>query len=429
MKALLRRLPATRHPDFRALWLGGACSSTSLWTLLLANAWIVYKLSDSSFWVGVSTFASMSPYLIAPLGGMIADRAERRILVQVTRLATFGVTSVLFLLALFDVIEVWMVVAMALVQGVVRSIEIPADQALLANVVPAEDIGNAVALTSTTQHGTRAAGPLLAGPFLATVGVEGAYAVSAVLVLLSFTSIRRVTVSSRGGVVRLADVAENLRGAVVYIRSTPPVLALFVLVFFHCSLTMSFDAMLPGFAETELHSPSGGFTVMTFGVGIGALIGTFALAITAGVRRGPLFFGTAIASGLSPILMGLSMYLPMAAFSATLMGSSQAMFMALSAVLLQEVVPDAVRGRVMSLYLMSAGGIMAIMNLAFGGLADTLGAPMLFAVPGAVFVAITLLTVVAGSNLRYIYRNGRPRPLPVQVPRGSAAFSRTKTNR
>lgn len=410
MNTLLGRLPALRHRDFRALWIGGACSSTSLWTLLLANAWIVYKLSDSSFWVGVSTFASMSPYLAAPLGGMVADRAERRILVRVTRLATFGVTALLFVLALTGVIAVWMVVALALVQGIIRSVEIPSDQALLANVVPAEDLGNGVALTSTTQHGTRAAGPLLAGPFLATVGVEGAYAVSAVMALLSFASIRRISVSSRGGVVRLADVAENLREGIAYIRRTPPVLALFVLVFFHCSLTMSFDAMLPGFAETELHSPSGGFTVMTFGVGVGALIGTFVLAVMTGVRRGPLLLATALVSGVSPILMAMSMHIHVAAVSATLMGSSQAMFMALSAVLLQEVVPDDIRGRVMSLYLMSAGGIMAIMNLAFGALADAWGAPVLFAAPGAAFIAITLVTMVSGTNLRYIYRNGRTAP-------------------
>jgi len=414
----LERLPATRHRDFRALWLGGACSSISLWTLLLANAWIVYKLSESSFWVGVSTFASMSPYLVAPLGGMVADRAERRILVRVTRLATFAVTAVLFLLAVTNVIEVWMVVLLALAQGIVRSVEIPSDQALLANVVPAEHLGNGVALTSTTQHGSRAAGPLLAGPFLATVGVEGAYAVSAVFAILAFVSVRRVSVSSRGGVTRLGDVAENLREGLAYIRRTPPVLAIFVLVFFHCSLTMSFDAMLPGFAETELHSASGGFTVMTFGVGLGALIGTFVLAMNAGLSRGPLFLGTALASGLSPILMGVSHRIEFAAVNATLMGSSQAMFMALSAVLLQEVVPDQIRGRVMSLYLMSAGGIMAVMNLGFGALADRLGAPMLFAVPGAVFVAITVLTMVSGANLRHIYRTGRTMPVAAGASAG-----------
>lgn len=409
LERLADRLPAIRHRDFRALWGGGACSSISLWTLLLGNAWIVYKLSDSSFWVGVSTFASMSPYLVAPLGGMVADRMERRLLVRVTRLATFGVTLVLFALAATGVLEVWMVVGMALLQGIVRAVEIPSDQALLANVVPAEDLGNAVALTSTTQHGSRAAGPLLAGPLLATVGVEGAYAVSALFAILAFLSVRRVSVSSRGGVVRLRDVALNMREGISYIKATPEVLAVFVLVFAHCSLTMSFDAMLPGFAETELHSPAGGFTVMTFGVGIGALTGTFILALTTGARRGPLLLITSIASGVAPMLMAGSMHIHPAAASAVLMGSSQAMFMALSAVILQEVVPDALRGRVMSLYLMSAGGIMAIMNLGFGALADTTGSPVLFFVPGAAFVVITVLSL-ATPHLRGIYRTGRATP-------------------
>ena len=404
--SVLDRLPATRHRDFRALWGGGACSSISLWTLLLGNAWIVYKLSDSSFWVGVSTFASMSPYLVAPLGGIVADRLERRFLVRFTRLATFGVTMVLFLLAATGVIEVWMVVGMALAQGIVRAVEIPADQALLANVVPASDLANAVALTSSTQHGSRAAGPLLAGPLLATVGVEGAYAVSAVFAILAYFSVRQVSVSSRGGVTRLGDVFGNLRDGIAYIRATPEVLAVFVLVFAHCSLTMSFDAMLPGFAETKLHSPSGGFTVMTFGVGIGALIGTFILALTTGTRRGPLLLFTALASGIAPMFMAISMNLLPAAGSAVLMGSSQAMFMALSAVILQEVVPDHIRGRVMSLYLMSAGGIMAIMNLGFGSLADHHGAPVLFFAPGAAFVAITLCSLLT-PHLRGIYRTGR----------------------
>ncbi|MCO5202196.1 MAG: MFS transporter [Chloroflexi bacterium] len=400
------RLPALRHRDFRALWIGSACSSISLWTLLLGNAWIVYKLSDSSLWVGVSTFASMSPYLVAPLGGMVADRAERRILVRVTRLATFGVTIALTLLALANVIEVWMVVSLAFVQGIIRSVEIPSDQALLANVVPISDLGNAVALTSTTQHGSRAAGPLLAGPLLATIGVEGAYGISALFALLAFASVRRVSVSSRGGVTRLRDVGENMREGMVYIGRTPEVAAIFILVFAHCSLTMSFDAMLPGFAETRLHSPSGGFTIMTFGVGVGALVGTFVLAMTTGARRGPLLLGTALASGISPMLMAGSHHVPHAAVGAILMGSSQAMFMALSAVLLQEVVPDHIRGRVMSLYLMSAGGVMAFMNLGFGAMADRTGAPILFFLPGAAFVVITLASIATGPYLRRIYRTG-----------------------
>ena len=128
--------------------------------------------------------------------------------------------------------------------------------------------------------------------------------------------------------------------------------------------------------------------------------------MTTGAGRGPLLLATALASGLSPLVMALAMSLAPAAAGAVLMGSSQAMFMALSAILLQEVVPDAVRGRVMSLYLMSAGGIMAVMNLGFGTLADRTGAPVLFLIPGLAFVAITGASLLT-PQLRRIYRTGR----------------------
>jgi MFS family permease len=402
----VEHLPAASHRDFRALWGGSACSSISLWTLLLGNGYIVYKLSDSSFWVGVATFASMSPFLLAPFGGTIADRLERRLLVQLTRIGAFTTTVVLFTLAVTGVLEVWMVIAVALFQGLVRAVELPSDQALLANVVPPEDLGNAVALQSMTQHGSRAVGPVLAGPLLATIGVQGAYGVAAVFSLLAFTSVRQVQTSSRGGVSTLGDVVENLREAASYIRSAPPVAALFLLVVAHCSLTMSFDAMLPGFAETSLHSPSGAFTLMTLGVGVGALTGTFILAVVSFGRRGRLLFVTAVASGVSPLLMSVSMSVAAAAGSAILMGLSQAMFMAVTAMLLQEVVPDAIRGRVMSLYLMSAGGIMAFANLAFGSAADRWGAPALFFAPGMAFLVIVAVTAVAGPHLKRIYRTG-----------------------
>jgi MFS family permease len=300
-----------------------------------------------------------------------------------------------------------MVIAVALAQGLSRSVEISADQALLANVVPASDLANAISLTTMAQQGSRAVGPLLAGPLLATVGVEGAYGIAAVFSLLALASVMQVRTSSHGGVVSLGTVRESLREGFRYVAANRPVLAVFALVVAHCSLTMSFDAMLPGFAETDLHEASGGFTLMTLGVGIGALVGVFVLALTTHTRRGTLFLAMGLASGLAPVMMGWSMDLRWAVFSAVLMGSSQAMFMALASTLLQEEIADAVRGRVMSLYLMSAGGIMAVANLAFGTLADRWGAPVLFWAPGALFVAIVVLTGLVVSDLRKTYRTGR----------------------
>ena len=413
MLARLRaRSPAVEYHDFRALWAAGALSSISLWTVLLGNAWIVYKLSDSSFWVGVATFASMVPYLLAPLGGVVADHVERRAVSRWGRALMLGTMVLLFVLAVTHTITVWSVVAIALVQGIIRAGYVSSDQALLPNTVPPGDIPNAVALSTMAQLGSRAVGPVLAGPLLATIGVQGAYGVSVAFALIAFIAVGRVRIESLGihvpgGLQSLGRVMESLNEGVQYVRTTGPVLAIFLLVVAHCSLTMSFDSMLPGFAETHLHSAAGGFTLMTLGVGVGALVGTFVLSLATGGSRGPLVLATALGSGISPILMALSMRVLPATGSAVLMGSTQAVFMALVAMLLQETVPDAVRGRVMSLYSMSAGGIMAFANLAFGTLADRWGAPLLFWIPGSAFVLIVAISWLAGPYMRHVYRTGR----------------------
>ena len=401
-----KRFPAFLHRDYRYLWVASACAQISLWTLLLGNAKLVFDLSDSSAWVGIATFASMSPFLIAPIGGVIADRFERRGVAMISRVWMLVITAALCLLTAIGAIEVWMVVAFALVQGLVRSVQMPADQALVANVVPVEHLSNAVALQSTTQHGTRAVGPLLALPLIGVAGVEGVYGMAAIFSFISVVTLLGVQIRSRGGVTHLGDIAGNLREGVSYVLASPLVLAVFVLTLAHCALTMSFDAMLPGFAEHDLHSEDQGFFIMSIGVGVGALVGTLMLAMFSNVSRGPLFLGSAVISGLSPLLMAAATDIPMATNAAVLMGISQAMFMALSSIIIQEVVPDAVRGRVMSLNVMSAGGVMAIMNLGFGAIADVTGVPVLFLVPALVFLAIVGITIPLGSNYRRIYRTG-----------------------
>jgi MFS family permease len=397
-------LPAFQSRDFRYLWVASASAQIALWTLLLGNAKAVFELSDSSTWVGISTFASMSPFLVAPLGGILSDRFERRRVAFLARIATLAVTAGLFALAIGGVLHVWMVVLLALTQGLVRAVQMPADQTLVANVVPVAHRANAVALQAMTQHGTRAVGPLIV--LLAAPSVNGAYAVACIFSVLSLAAIVPIRTRSFGGVARLAEVRENLRAGIDYIRRTPPVFAVFALVFAHCALTMAYDSMLPSFAEHDLHSAEHGFFIMSIGIGIGAFVGTFLLAWFTGVSRGPLFLGTAVISGLAPLFMGVSDSVPMAANAAVLMGASQAMFMALSAVIVQDVVPDEVRGRVMSLNVMSAGGIMAVMNLGFGAMADSVGVPVLFIVPALIFLGIVAITIPLGTNYRRIYRTG-----------------------
>jgi len=396
---LARWFPALGSRDARWLLLGTAGSAMALWTLVLTNAWVVFELSDSSAIVGITTFAGMFPFLLSPLGGTVADAVERRRLLVFLRLVLVGVGAALLFLAATGELSVALVLSLVFLQGVVRSVEMPAEQAHLANLVPPEQLGNAVTLHTTVRLGSRAVGPLAAGPFLATTGAVGAYAVAVAAGLLGLAGIAAVGRRSRGGVTELAAVTRNLREGLAFVLRTPFLRAVFLFVVAHCVLTMSFDAMLPAFADVYLHEGSVGLSVMTVGVGAGAFAGTLILAgfSAPGRTRGLLFLTTAVLSGLAPLLMAGSETLWTAAAGAVAMGSSQSMFMALASVLVQEACDDAVRGRVMSLFLMSAGGLMAVANLAFGSIADLVGVRALFAVPALIFLAIVAVSAFVGS--------------------------------
>ena len=403
---VVRRFPALTHPDFAWLWAAGTASSIALWTLILGNAWVVFKLSDSSSLVGVATFASLFPFFLSPIGGVVADRFERLRILKITRAGAIVTTAIVLALAIGGVLDPWIVIGVALAQGLVRSGEMPAEQALIPNVVAPSEIGNAVMLSTTSRLGSRAVGPLLAGPLLARVGVEGAYGIALAFAVLGFVLLFRVRARSQGGVSDLGRAIEGLGQGLRYIRDNPAVLAVFALVVAHCTLTMSFDALLPGFAERNLDTPTNGYTVLSVAVGTGAFIGALGLTLAANRGRGPLFLITGVVSGLAPILLAISGTLPAGALGAAAMGGSQAMFMALAAVFIQESVDDAVRGRVMSLYVMSAGGIMAFANLGSGALADVYGAPAMLIVPGGVFLAIILGSFAVAPNLRRVYAAG-----------------------
>ncbi len=411
-----RALPATRFRDFNLLFASTTASSIALWTALLGNAWVVFQLSDSSTLVALAVFAAMLPFLLAPIGGVIADRVERRNVLLVTRIAACAIAVGLAALAFTDWLVVWMVVVLALGQGIARTTETPAEAALTANVVDSESIGNGVTMMTTTRLGSRAVGPIVAGPLLGTVGVEGAYAVAAIATVISFVLLIPIKTRARGGITETDNPWQSFRYGLSYTLSNRPVSAIMGIVVAHCALTMSFDAMLPGYADHHLHDPTRGFTLLSLGVGLGAFMGAATLSfMRPGGHRGTVFLATALISGLAPVMMAVTDQVPTATATATVMGASQAMTMAMAAVFLQEVLHDHVRGRVMSLYLMSAGGVMAFSNLGLGALADIVGAPVLFLVPGLIYVGMVLASIVLSSDLRRVYGNGTVLRVPAAV--------------
>ena len=400
------------YADYRTLWLSSAIAAASLWAMLMARGWLVFELSGSGLAVGAVTFAAMAPWALAPIGGTFADRFDRARLVLWGRVALMGLAFALAALAFADVIAIWHLVAIAAASGVVRIFEIPAEQALIPNVVDRDSLLNAITLASLARHGSRFIGPLVGAPLIVGVGPGWLFVLGAVFYGVSALVFIRFRVRSSGGLAGteggLRAAGRGIREAVRYVGQRRPLMLVFALTMFHCMLVMSFDSLFPIFATDALGRGSGAFGALLTGIGAGALVGTLVLSfVHNSAARGATFLGTGVLSGTAMLWLGLASGPVMAVAAAVAVGAAQAVFMALSATLIQEVVSDALRGRVMSLYVLLAAGTMATMILGNGALADVINVRILLMVFPAAFIVLVLAWSLSQADLRAVYRTGR----------------------
>lgn len=393
------------YPQFRALWLAGACSAVAQWTLLTGRSALAYDLTGASGSVGAVVFAAMLPYVfVPPIGGVLADRFDRRAVATTTLTISFLTTLVMAVLTLTNRVAVWHLFLLSLINGSARSIEMPATQALVPGTVPAGSLLNAVALTGVVTHGSRLMGPLITLFVLGPFGAGGVFITACALYLLGMALIqrlhRRERVAHPEGDNPLRQFVEGARFA-----ATEPVVAMvLLLVFFHCGLTMSYDALMPMYAHEHLGHGGGAFSTLMLTVGFGSMTGTLMLAgVSSRWHRGRMLMVSGLLSGLSPAALALAVGWSPALMAAVLVGASQALFMSLTNAFLQTATPDHYRGRVLSLFLMIGGGVMAFGNLAAGAIADRYGVALTLIIPGVAFMAVMVLTAV-GSTMRGVYQ-------------------------
>ena len=408
----LPHFAALRHRDFRHTWLANMCSGAAMWTSIVAASWLVLKESGSSGWVGIITFASMIPFLLAsPIGGLMADRLDRRNLAFWTFAGSTVNAALLAALALAGVLELWHVAVLAFTGGVLRSTQEPAIQSLVPNQVPREDLLNAITLNSATRHGARFFGLLVAAPLLAveSIGVTGVLVLSTVFQLAGAVQMVRTRTVSRGESGAGQGLVRGMVDGLVYIYTNQTIALFIILVAFHCALVMSFESILPVLSREDLRASDGsilGYLVMGFGAG--ALVGTLLLAGTRNERRkGQYLVVSGLASGVTPMFLAVSGQVPVAIVAAIAMGAAQATFMALTNTYIQSIVPDRIRGRISSLYVLHAGGIMAFANLGYGFVADSFSAPPILLFAGVTFVAVMIALSAGQPVLRRVYRTGQ----------------------
>src|SRR5690606_4948724 len=273
-------------------------------------------------------FAAMGPMLIVPpIIGVLADRIDRRRILSIAYAVDAAQSGALMLLALTGVIEVWMVVALALVNGVSRSAQLPTAQALAATLVPSDRLLNALALTASTQHGSRLFGPGVVTPLLAVAGAPAAFFVSFVLYLAAFSQARALQpqppLPSSG-----AGFVSDFVAGLSYVYERPVLRLMLIILVFHCGLTMAFESLLPSFAVNNLRAGDQGFGALMMGVGSGALIASLVVSGLQTHRgRGNALIIAGLASGLGQVFLALSTSLVVGVVAAAIMGGAQAAFM------------------------------------------------------------------------------------------------------
>jgi MFS family permease len=418
---------ALRYSDYRRFWLSASLAGGAVWGLIVARGWLAFQASDgSSLAVGMTTFAAMIPFvLVPPFSGLLADRMDRRHLIAIAH--TINVLLALALAALWYVgtVSVWHLVLFSFLSGVARGVQLPASTAFVPNLVPREDLLNAIALNNISLQGSRLLGPALVAVMLGTpLEVGGAFLMTALMYAIAAVTVLMVRTSATGALESGASFLSNLAAGVVYAYRVPSVGLMLTLVALHCGLTMAFESVLPLHAQDALHAGGVAFTNLVSAFGAGAVIGVVAIA---GIRddrtKGRALLVTALGSSAAAVLLAYSPSLSLALGASFLMGLTQAPFMSLSTTFIQAVAPDNIRGRVSSLFTMSALSLMAIANLGYGALADAFGSVVVLAVPSLVFIGVMVAVLLGVGILRGILLRGfsAAAPAPAPVPTGGAS--------
>src|SRR4051812_6389530 len=384
---------ALSHRNYRLFASGQVVSLIGTWMQTVAESWLVYRLTGSAVLLGGVGFANRIPvFLFSTVGGTVADRYDRHRIVVATQTASMILASTLAFLTLTHRVQVWHLMAIAALLGLVNAFDIPGRQAFVVELVPREDLQNAIALNSSMFNGARIVGPAVAGVLVAAGG-EGwcffANAVSYIAVLLGLLLMRMpARALPERPASLLAHVAEGFR----FVRRQRPIRALLLLLGLVSLMGTPYAVLMPIISDQKFHAGARGLGILMGASGVGALIGALSLARRTTLRG----YGRSIALaattfGLSLIAFSSVRFFWLAVAFLLPVGFSMMTQMAASNTLIQSMVPNALRGRVMAVYSMMFMGMAPIGALLAGALADWIGATKTVAAGGAFCIAGGLL--------------------------------------
>ena len=382
-------LRALRHRDFRLFFVGQGVSQMGTWLQMIATSWLVYRLSDSTFLLGLSAFAMQISFLVmAPLAGVFVDRLDRRRVLLITNSVAVLQATTMFALVALGHVAPWHLIAGNLVLGFVSACDAPARQSILIQLVGGAkaDLPNAIALNSIMMNGARFVGPMIGGTLIAALGEKWGFGANA---LSYFVMIGALMLMAPSPPPRVRAAGSNVwselaAGARYAYGFLPTRCALLLLTATSLSVN-SYAALMPWFARETFHGDSGVLGLLLGAAGLGAVSGMVYLASRPGIRGLFRLIGwTAALGGAALLVFSLSPRLWLALPALYFVGMGLMLTAASTNTVLQSIVPDELRGRVASLYVMSFLGMSPLGALAAGWAAEHFGAPATLAVFGGI---------------------------------------------
>lgn len=403
---------ALAHRNYRLFFGGQIISLVGTWLSSVASSWLVYRLATAEghpapLFLGLVGFASQFPvFLLTPLAGVWVDRWDRHRILVVTQSMAMLQSFTLAGLTLSGVISLWQVMLLMLLQGVINSLDMPARQALVIELVEnRDDLANAIALNSSMVHSARLFGPAIAGYLIYRVGEGYCFLIDGFSYLAVLSALLRMKLTTYRPPVALTRPLAAFREGLGYAFGFAPIRTLLVLVALMSMTAMSQTTLMPIFAASVLGGEEQTLGWLLGASGLGALVGSLYLASRRTVLGlGRVIVGGCLAVGVALLGFACSCWLPLSLALLTISGGALVMLMAASNTILQTIVDDDKRGRVMALYAMSFLGIAPLGSLAGGAIATPLGAPAAVGIAGAICCGVGLWFAVRLPQMRFLVR-------------------------
>jgi MFS family permease len=398
---------ALRARNYRLFFSGQSISLIGTWMTRIATSWLVYRLTGSAVLLGIVGFANQIPtFLLGPIAGVLVDRWDRHRTLIVTQALAMVQSLALAALALAGVVKIWEIIVLAVVQGVINAFDMPTRQSFVIQMVEKrEDLGNAIALNGSMVNSASLVGPAIAGAVIAAVGEGYCFLIdglSYIAVIISLTAMRITIPQARTA---RRHVLDELKEGWQYVRGSLPIRSILLNLGLVSMFGMTYSVLMPIFAAEILHGGPNTLGFLMSSVGVGALIGTVSLTL----RRSIIGLGRRIViatamCGAALIAFGLSRFLWLSVLILPFVGFGLMQQMAPSNTILQTIVHDEKRGRVMSFYSMAFLGMAPFGSLLAGNLAARIGAPATMIVNGVVCLLASLLFARKLPAIRQVVR-------------------------